>query len=310
MENEKQKRIISIAGRVAAFSGRSSLLKQVQSALKQKYRGSMQKAILSRFVELCKKAARFILPKAASFGSWAPLYLGRLARVKTGDIVAGGPFQGLRLPGESFASVYTPKLIGCYEKELHNAVEQIIKIEPDLIVDVGAAEGYYAAGLALRCPTAEVTAYEAQNDGRILLAKTIEINGLSDKIKVKATCTLNSLSQELRRSAERPAIIMDCEGAEGQLLCPDSEPKLRSCIILVENHDFIAPGTSLQICRRFGGTHRITRISQQVRDASEFPYRSLITLIIPRIYNLMAVYEHRPRECHDWLFMVPRELDL
>ena len=36
-----------------------------------------------------------------------------------GKIVGSGPFQGLELTGNTTEGCYVPKLIGCYESELH-----------------------------------------------------------------------------------------------------------------------------------------------------------------------------------------------
>ena len=46
-----------------------------------------------------------------------------------------------------------PLLAGCYEAEIQPAVESLIDSRPDRVVDIGAAEGYYTVGLALRIPT-------------------------------------------------------------------------------------------------------------------------------------------------------------
>ena len=78
-----------------------------------------------------------------------------------GGIVAGGPFQGLRYIRESVGSAWAPKMLGTYEKELWPVVDVLIRRRPRWIVDVGAAEGYYAVGLAMRLGAAQVVAFEA-----------------------------------------------------------------------------------------------------------------------------------------------------
>src|SRR5207302_964150 len=77
-------------------------------------------------------------------------YLTDLARRKTNLCVNSGPFKGMLYIGTAFCSAYIPKLIGTYERELTNIVEEICARMPPLIVDVGAAEGYYAIGFATR----------------------------------------------------------------------------------------------------------------------------------------------------------------
>ena len=69
-----------------------------------------------------------------------------------GLTVSGGPFAGLAYPDRAPISL-VPKLLGIYERELHGAIEAAIRAQPGLIVNVGAADGYYAVGLARRCRT-------------------------------------------------------------------------------------------------------------------------------------------------------------
>ena len=75
-------------------------------------------------------------------------YLAHLVRERTGCSVTSGPFAGMRYIDASFGSAYIPKLLGTYEQELSNVLAGIIAKRPKAVVDVGAAEGYYAVGLA------------------------------------------------------------------------------------------------------------------------------------------------------------------
>src|ERR1700722_2566319 len=86
-------------------------------------------------------------------------YLESLARQQTSCRVRTGPFAGMRYGSVSVGSAYIPKLLGIYERELSSFIEAACLKRPDLIVDVGAAEGYYAVGLAVRNPTAKVIAF-------------------------------------------------------------------------------------------------------------------------------------------------------
>ena len=64
--------------------------------------------------------------------------------------VAAGPFAGMRYITRSCGSKLAPKVIGCYERELHPAIENAIRGDYQRIIDIGCAEGYYAVGLAWR----------------------------------------------------------------------------------------------------------------------------------------------------------------
>ena len=91
-------------------------------------------------------------------------YLTHLVRQRTDCKVRLGPFAGMRYVSNSIGGAYLPKLLGIYERELTQVMEAACARQPRLIVDIGAAEGYYAVGLALRNPQATVIAFEAEEN--------------------------------------------------------------------------------------------------------------------------------------------------
>src|SRR5262245_30701994 len=56
--------------------------------------------------------------------------------------VQSGPFASLKYLGQSTAeSVYLPKLMGCYEAEVHPALVRISQKSYETVVNVGCGEG-------------------------------------------------------------------------------------------------------------------------------------------------------------------------
>src|SRR5438132_1427624 len=68
-----------------------------------------------------------------------------------------GPFAGMRILDQN---PFLPYLLGTYELELHSVLERLLERNWDRIIDIGAAEGYYAIGLSMRCPDAQCIAFE------------------------------------------------------------------------------------------------------------------------------------------------------
>jgi len=253
-----------------------------------------------------KVLARRFLPETWQLGRWVPLYLDTLARQYTKDRVIAGPFRGLVLPGESYASVYTPKLVGCYEKEVQFCIDEIIAWNPQILVDVGAAEGYYALGFAQRLsPQSRVVAFEAEPKGRKLLEETATLNCIGAQLEIKGYCTPETLKTAINSSSTGIAIVMDCEGGEIELLDPVRISQLRQCMLLVETHEFKIPGCVDMLIHRFSSSHEITKIEQSARHSSDYPFKSWLTPFLPEIYKMFAVYEHRP-PANGWLFCKPR----
>ena len=146
-----------------------------------------------------------------------------IRRIDRPAMVAQGPFRGMRYVSLSFGSAWLPKLLGTYECELSPAVESICQARCDRILDIGAAEGYYAVGMALRNPGAQLVGFELSRAARSVLRKLARCNGVSGRIKLLGRCTPERLRATLAGAA-RPAVICDCEGAEDELLRPDRVP--------------------------------------------------------------------------------------
>jgi hypothetical protein len=173
-----------------------------------------------------------------------------------GLTVTGGPFAGLAYPDTEPLSL-VPKLLGVYESELHAAVEDAIRAAPGVIVNVGAADGYYAVGMARRLPDARVIAYEADAGQRAICARVAAANGV--ELDLRGAAGPGDL-------AGAALVVMDCEGCERALL----EPGLAAAVI-VELHDFLDPGVGEEIAARFAPTHDVELIPTAPQPPARHP---------------------------------------
>jgi len=226
-----------------------------------------------------------------------------MARERTNCSVLGGPFAGMQYVQISQGSAYIPKLLGIYERELVPQVEALVAREPELIIDVGAAEGYYAIGFARRLPQCRVIAFEMEPRGQTALQEMATLNSVSDRVEVRGKCEAHDLAEVLD-GVSSAAIICDVEGYEHLLLDPLAVPALRRVSILVELHDFVIPGITEALKKRFQHSHDISHIWQESRSRAEFPWRTLGTSLLPKSYLDWAVSEWRPVRMA-WLWMEP-----
>src|ERR1043166_3276070 len=117
-----------------------------------------------------KRALRRILPVKVRDFIWycrsrdlrQALAAARMIRKRLGSSVLTGPFAGMNYIVGSGGSDYPPKLLGPYEQERWPVIEEIVRQDYRLVIDIGAGEGYYAVVLAKRLPQAGVIAFEAQ----------------------------------------------------------------------------------------------------------------------------------------------------
>ena len=198
-------------------------------------------------------------------------YLTALVQRRSELRVIDGPFRGLRYAGEAHGSMYLPKLLGIYERELNPCVEEACALGLRRIIDVGAAEGYYAAGMALRNPQAEVIAFEMAAEGREQLTATLRLNGLAARVAVRGRCEPADLRAALGTPQTPMLVICDAEGYERELLDPGMIPGLARAWVLVELHEFIHRGIAETLTARFVGTHAVRHIWQEPRTPVDFP---------------------------------------
>ena len=190
--------------------------------------------------------------------------------------VANGPFKGLRYPAaESYGSMLLPKLLGSYESELHPVLEGMFANDYTAIVDIGAAEGYYAIGLGLQFPGASVYAFDTSSTARRMCAEMATLNSLGSRIHIGSFCdeqTLRSIPL-----GDRALIISDCEGYENSLFNLELAEFLINHDVIIEAHDFIDIDISSNMRRAFCKTHKVHSIksTDDIEKAHMYQYAEL-----------------------------------
>jgi len=214
--------------------------------------------------------------------------------------VCSGPFTGMVVvPNFMWGdSDVCAKLLGVYEDELHDAVEAAVAHDPDLVINIGSAEGYYAIGMAMRCPSARVVAADLEQAAQQITQLNAEANSVTNVITHGGVDP--AVLRSLLAGAQRPVIISDCEGYENVLLDPDTVSELSGCCILTETHDVLDAGITDRIAQRFQSTHSITKIEQSGKD----PYRFEFLRTLSDCDKWCLVHEGRP-ETGYWLWMEP-----
>jgi hypothetical protein len=186
--------------------------------------------------------------------------------------VVAGPFRGMRVELSPLSRRHLlGYVLGSQELELRGAIAQILARGYRTILNIGAADGYYAVGLAMRVPQARVEAFETLPELHPLIARTAAANGVADRVVVNGTCTIAGLGDRLR-AADRPTLIlMDIEGGEVELLDLLASPELAKADILVETHDAFVAAATETLMRRFSGTHGIACFTARPRQLTDFP---------------------------------------
>ena len=190
--------------------------------------------------------------------------------------VVTGPFRGMKYPSlRAVGSALLPKLLGSYESELHSALELMLARNYSTIVDIGCAEGYYAVGLALRLPAAEVFAFDTDARGREACAEMAMLNSVDVRVHIGSLCDANVLRSLPLGS--RALIVVDCEGYEKALFSSGLLDVLVKHDLIIEVHDFIDITISYHLKGIFGRTHHVQSIKSKddIEKAHSYRYEQL-----------------------------------
>ena len=118
--------------------------------------------------------------------------------------VLAGPFVGMKYTShQAFGSTLLPKLLGSYESELHGVLEEMLINNYASVVDIGCAEGYYAVGLGLRLPEAEVYAFDTAIEARQSCCALAKLNRLDNRVHIGGFCDATLLKSSRHPARDR-----------------------------------------------------------------------------------------------------------
>lgn len=227
------------------------------------------------------------------------------------NTVLSGPFVGTKLYLSPLSGRHLlGYLLGTQEIELHGAVEKIVSQGYKTIINIGAADGYYALGLARRLPQACVLAFEANSSHHKYLNTSARANGVAERIFIRGFCRGQDLRAALATVRQPALVICDIEGGEVDLLDPESIEALRSVDLLVETHDqYVADCTEI-LASRFAPTHAVQEFSGRPRVASDFPSAALPLLARMFPETAIELMNERRKEPQQWLLLTAPDTTL
>lgn len=219
-------------------------------------------------------------------------------------LVLHGPFKGLKYPEfKSRSSSLYSKLIGSYEMELHNELKNLLNYDFEQVINIGCAEGYYAVGLAMNLPKAEIHAFDIDSESRDLTLQMASLNGVLDRVKVKKNMTSNNFKNfDL---SKKTLIISDIEGNEKNIFVKSVAKYLKNCYMIIETHDWVDINISSDIEQIFKNSHDINTI-QSIGDNIKAKTYSFNELKGTDLLTKFRVFEEGRRYVDEWLIMYPK----
>ena len=205
------------------------------------------------------------------------------------EVVANGPFTGMSYAPAVAEGCIIPKLVGCYEAELHDDLRIVVASNYETILNIGSAEGYYAVGFARAIPMATVYAWDIDETARRRTVENAERNGVSGRMVIGGNVVPTHFAQF---EGQRVFVLCDIEGTEFELLNPEIAPALRKFDMIVELH----PGSDRDIdlfINRFEASHDTELRWPTARDPNAYEVLARLPLF-DRVLALTERLEATP----------------
>ena len=150
-----------------------------------------------------------------------------------------GPLKGYKIPEEShWGGLARPSmLLGMYEREVVDVLVEHSE-DRDILVDIGAADGFFAVGLVACGIFKRSYAFEISTNGRQVIKKSADINMVPHSVSVSGRFDKNFVARVEDLDLGRSVVLIDIEGDEFGLLDSVLIDQLRDAVVIVELHDF------------------------------------------------------------------------
>lgn len=226
--------------------------------------------------------------------------------------VAHGPFKGMKLNENPIWSKYDhiTQVLGVYEKNVLSKIIEFSQIDDSLFIDLGAADGYFAVGVASGGVFKKVCAFEINKKSQQCMINIAKNNDCMDKINIYDEANYDSIKKLLHNEKHSPTILIDIEGAEYTLLDSKMLSLLSNCNVICELHPWVKKNGKrvyrkveeenlLKNASKFFDVEMIQRESYSPNDFEELSGFN-------EVERLIALSEGRGPNMH-WLVLTPKK---
>lgn len=217
-----------------------------------------------------------------------------------GAKVLDGPFAGMAYVEQSAEGCHVPKLLGCYEAELHPFLFGLERAGYTTVLNIGCAEGYYAVGIKRLFPAVRMLAYDINPLAQQACRSLADRNGV--EVEIGGLFSLQDFGRFDRN--EKILVWCDIEGAERELLDPELAPRLKEMDLVVEFHPTEKGYTMNDVLPRFAESHDVEMINARGHNPTLPPFLQQLG----HLDQLLAQWEWRSAPTPWAILRTKREL--
>ena len=162
------------------------------------------------------------------------------------------------------------KVYGLYE----NNIQKVLgKIKKPILIDIGAADGFFAIGCIYSGISKHCYAFEQSDLSRSALAKIAEINQVSENITIKGEVTNQNFLSLLPQNIDfsKAIVLCDIEGGEYSFFTEKILKKLEKSHIIIEIHRTQNKNDEIKLMKRVKKSFNVSVIIGSNNDFSNSP---------------------------------------
>ena len=222
-----------------------------------------------------------------------------------GLIIAYGPFKGMKL-SENLSWSKEDRItqtLGIYEEHVLNKLIYFSNKGSKRFIDIGAADGYFAVGMAFSKIYKEVYAFEIEQKRQQIIKENAARNSCSERVTVYGQVNVTLLNKHINKDF-KSTFLIDIEGAEYNLLSTEMLLLLRGNYVICELHPwYVDNGDKLQrdLLDRASRLFNIELIQRDYYSPNSFPELNDLS----DEERLVAVGESRGKNMQ-WLVLTPK----
>ncbi len=189
------------------------------------------------------------------------------------NVVAYGPFKGLKLTADSFwsGSSHGAMILGLYEQEVLHILSSISP-RRRVLINLGAGDGYYSVGALVGDLFDTSYCFEIDQKGREIILANAELNNVVDRVKILGEASANFYEEIEISDLNKSVLLVDIEGGEYDILNRETFRVFDQSPIIVELHEWYPDAATRvsQLKAAAADTHSVQEFKMGSRDLSSF----------------------------------------